>query len=105
MQRHIHMAVGLKADVLFLKQGALAAPARGCAAFLVDHTMTGQFLGTRRIAKCAAHHTRMARSSCQSSDMPVCGHPSARNLADDVQHGIAKCPSLLWQHPVWVVVH
>jgi len=42
MPTHIHMTIGLEADTLFLKQGALAAPARGCAAFLVDHTMTGQ---------------------------------------------------------------
>jgi hypothetical protein len=38
MQRHIHMSVGLEVDVFFLKQGALATPAWGCAAFFVDHT-------------------------------------------------------------------
>jgi len=42
MPTHIHMTIGLEADTLFLKQGALAAPTRDCAAFLVDHTMTGQ---------------------------------------------------------------
>ena len=105
MQRHIHMSVGLEVDVFFLKQGALATPAWGCAAFFVDHTMTGQRLGTRRIAKRAAHHARMARPACQGGNMAVGGHPSARYLADNVQHGITKRPSLLWRHPVWVVVH
>ena len=39
MLRHIHMPIGLEVDALFLKQDALVTPARGCAAFLVDHTM------------------------------------------------------------------
>ena len=97
MQRHIHMSVGL--------EGALATPAWGCAAFFVDHTMTGQFLGTRRIAKCATHHTRMTGPSRQGGDMTIGSHSSARYLADDIQHGIAKRPSLFRRHPVWVVVH
>jgi len=105
MQRHIHMSVGLEVDVFFLKQGALATPAWGCAAFFVDHTMTGQFLGTRRIAKRATHHTRMTGPSRQGGDMTIGSHSSARYLADDIQHGIAKCPCLFWRHPVWVVVH
>jgi len=105
MPTHIHMTIGLEADILFLKQGALATPARSCSTFFVDHTMTGQFLGTRRIAKRATHHTRMTGPACQGGDMTIGGHSSARYLADDIQHGIAKRPCLFRRHPVWVVVH
>ena len=42
MPCHIYMAIGLKTDALFFKQGALATPTRSCAAFFVHHTMTGQ---------------------------------------------------------------
>ena len=99
------MPICLETDTLLFKQGALAAPARCCAAFFVDHTMTGQFLGTRRIAKCATHHTRMTGPARQSRNMTIGCHSSARYLADDIQHGIAKRPCLLWRHSVWVVVH
>ena len=61
------MSVGLEVDVFFLKQSALATPAWGCTPLFIHHTMTAQFLGTRRIAKCATHHTRMtgpARRAC-----------------------------------------
>jgi hypothetical protein len=43
MTTHIYVTIGLETDVLFLKQRALATPARGCAPFFVDHTMTRQF--------------------------------------------------------------
>ena len=56
MPRHIHMSIGLEADTLFLKKRALTTPPRGRAAFFVDHTMTGERLGTWRIAKRAPHH-------------------------------------------------
>ena len=41
MPRHIYMPIGLETDALGLKQGALAAPAGGCAAFFIHYTMTG----------------------------------------------------------------
>ena len=37
--------------------------------------------------------------------MAVCRHPSARYLADDVQHGIAKGPCLFRRHFVRIVLH
>jgi len=104
MPCHIHMPIGLETDALLFKQGSLATPARGGAAFFIDYTMTGQKLSTWRIAKRSAYHTRMARPTRQSSDMTVCSHSSARNLADDVQHGIAKGPCLFWRHSIRIVV-
>ena len=63
MPRHIHMTIGLEADTFFLKKRALATPTRGCTPFFVDHTMTRERLGTRRIAERATNHSRMARPS------------------------------------------
>ena len=105
MPRHINMSIGLEVDALFLKQGSLATPAGGGAAFFIDYTMTGQRLGSRRIAECAPHHARMAGPAGQGGNMTIGGHSSARYLTDDIQHGIAKDTCLLWLHPVWVVVH
>ena len=99
------MTIGPEVNALFLKQGALAAPTRGCAAFFVHHTMTRQRLGTRSISQRATYHPRMAGPACQGSDMAVGGHSSWRNLADDVQHGITKGTCLLLRHLIGIVLH
>ena len=105
MLAHIHMPVGLETNTLSFKQGSLATPARSRSPFFVHYTMTGQRLCSRRISECATYHPRMARPTRQSRDISIGRHPSARYLADDIQHGITKSPCLLWCHLVGIVVH
>ena len=90
------MPIGLEADTLLFKQGALATPTRGCATFFVNYTMAGQRLCSRRITKRAPHHPRMAGPASQSSNMAISSHSSARYLTDDIQHGVAKGTCLFW---------
>ncbi len=67
--------------------------------------MTREQFGSRRIAQRAAYHPRVTGPARQGSDMAVGSDTAKRNLADDVQHIISKCPCLLWRHPVRIVFH
>ena len=105
MPLHIHMTIALERDTLGLKERPLATPAGCRAALLVHHTMAGQLLRPWRITQRPAYHPRMAWPTRPSRDMTISGHPSARNLADDMEHGIAKRPCLLWRHLIGIVLH
>ena len=99
------MSIRFEADALGLKQRSLSTPAWGRSTFFIDHTMTGQRLGSRRVSQRTTYHPRMAGPASQSGDMPIRSHPSARYLADDVQHGIAKRSCQLWRHSIRIIVH
>ena len=105
MARHVNTSVCLERHTLSLQQIALSAPPRSRAPGDVHHAMARQQVGSGRIAQCAPHHARVARPSCQCSNMPVGGHLSAGNLAHDVQHIIAKRARIGSTHLVGIVFH
>ena len=105
MPTHIHISVGLERHALVLQQKTMLQPAWSRTPFFVHHAVARQLIRPGRISERMPHHSRMVRPSRPYGNMPVSRHPTARYLADNIQHIVPKPPRLRHRHLVGIFLH